>query len=133
MSLGANFSSNLTDKIQENTRRDSDKPFPIYQPSATCSPAIIAPTAVYPSMLLAKRQCPPPSPADFALYPKVAVRSSMRTQALNDAVQSCSLSQRFNKYQRFQVPIPCQPLPASANMAGKSLPSSIPCNIYPTI
>jgi hypothetical protein len=29
------------------------------------------------------------------------------------------------------VPVPCPPLAPSANMAGKSLPSSLECNIYP--
>jgi hypothetical protein len=36
---------------------------------------------------------------------------------------------RFAQYQRYQVPVPCAPLPQSANMAGKSLPSSRACNL----
>ena len=89
------------------------------------------PTARYPSIVLSTKVCPPPSPADFAKYPKVAIPSSIRTQGLVDR-NNCSNpdpSSRFQKYQRYQVPVPCPPLPQSANMAGKSLPSSRACNL----
>jgi hypothetical protein len=127
MSLGANFSSNHTDKLRENEIRHSALPLAVYDPASLCRGPLQA-TSVYPSMLLASRQCPQPTPAEFALYPKVAVPSSTRTQILASSIDICDPRQRFNKYQRFQIPTPCQALPQSANMAGKSLPSSRNCN-----
>ena len=85
-----------------------------------------------PSLLLASRSCPPPTPASFALYPKVAVPCSVRTQALNTCTINAgplASSQRFSKYQRFRQPVPCPPLPASARMAGISKPSTRACNL----
>lgn len=87
-----------------------------------------------PSLLLLSRVCPPPSAADFASYPKVAVPCSVRTEALAKPNPNCARIpdpiQRFSKYQRYEPPIPCQPLPQSANMAGISQPSTRECNVY---
>ena len=88
--------------------------------------------AVYPSMLLASKVCPTPTPAEVALYPKVAVPCSVRTSALQNS--ACpglpDPTQRFSQYDRYQPAVPCQPLPQSANMAGISKPSVKNCNLY---
>jgi hypothetical protein len=80
-------------------------------------------------MLLLSKKCPPPSAADFALYPKVAQPCSVRTEALSSP--SCNTlpdpSKRFTKYVRYTPAIPCQALPQSANMAGISKPSIKRC------
>jgi len=131
MSLGGNLSSGYTDSLIDKC---ITKPAFIAQSDKCCRINISGnpPVARYPSMVLASKVCPPPSPADFALYPKVAVQSSVRTQALGTSCASLpSPVQRFSQYQRFQVPVPCAPLPQSANMAGISKPSSLQCNIYP--
>ena len=124
MSLGANFSSGYTDHLQEK--------------KATCAAPVVAlescgpckkdlsgpqPVAKYPSMVLLGKVCPPPTPEQFALYPKVAVASSVRTQAMIDKVNDNS--QRFSQYRRYIPPVPCTPLPPS--MAGISQPSSKRC------
>lgn len=132
MSLGGNFSSGYTNQLNDMTTCNGvSKTISI---SSCCSNNISGTrlTAVYPSMLLSSKMksCPPPTPAEFALYPKVAVQSSVRTQALSVST-SCDLINRFAKFQRYQIPVPCQPLPQSANMAGISLPSTRECNIYP--
>jgi len=131
MSLGGNFSSNHTNNIIENSVICS---IPMAQARAfsdnCCSSPSQSnpPVARLPSMVIQKdRGCQQVTPADFAKYPKVAVPSSVRTQTLIANTQSCS--QRFQQYRRFQIPTPCPPLPDSANMAGKSLPSSRQCNL----
>ena len=137
MSLGGNLSSGYTESlIKETLLNGIPNLASIARSDMCCIPGnqtIKPPTASLPSMILLSRTCPPPSPADFALYPKVAVPSSVRTQALSSP--ACATLpdpvQRFSQYQRFQVPIPCAPLPQSANMAGISKPSSLECNIYP--
>ena len=87
-----------------------------------------------PSLLLLSRVCPLPSASEFSSYPKVAVPCSVRTEALTIPNANCARIpdpiQRFMKYQRYQPPIPCQPLPQSANMAGISQPSTRECNVY---
>lgn len=130
MSLGGNLSSGHTDTIIENSIRCSI-------PKAhtdNCCPTNIQkqPTARYPSMVLSTKPCPPPTPAEFAKFPKVAVPSSIRTQALvnnSNCPKQFDPDTRFSQYKRYQVPVPCPQLPASANMAGKSLPSSRLCNL----
>ena len=137
MSLGANTSSGYADIINENTlgafiqntliSRSSNT-----NPGTCClGPEVKGPLTVQlPSLLLKSRSCPPPTPAQFALYPKVAVPSSVLTQARASG-SSCpkvlAPDKRFAQYRRYQVPAACQALPQSANMAGKSLPSSKNC------
>ena len=127
MSFGGNFSSGQTAKLQECVQTHST---PVAQ-AANCEACVspssgYAASAVYSSRLLASKVCPPISPEDFALYPKVAVPSSMRT--LNLILQKkCDPSQRFAQYQRYTPPVPCQALPQV--QAGISLPSTRPCNL----
>ncbi len=84
-----------------------------------------------PSQLLASRSCPPPTPEEFALYPKVAVPESVRTQAKFDnsicVARLPAPEQRFAQYNRYNPPVPCQALPQEANMAGISKPSTRNC------
>jgi len=93
-------------------------------------------TVQLPSMLLLSKTCPPPTAAQFALYPKVAVPCSVRTEALATPNANCKALplpvNRFAKYRRYQPAVPCQPLPQSANTAGISLPSIRECNFKPT-
>jgi hypothetical protein len=132
MSLGGNLSSGHTSKLIDSSNM-------CYVPKAQqiaysencCAINLQQPVARYPSMVLSTKTCPPPTPAEFAKYPKVAVPSSVRTQAIASGSRCPPLNPvtRFAQYQRYQVPVPCPPLPASANMAGKSLPSSRECNL----
>lgn len=133
MSLGGNLSSGHTSKLIDSASI-------CYVPKAQqiaysdncCSNTIEKPpVARYPSMVLSRKTCPPPTPAEFAKYPKVAVASSIRTVALANGSRCPPLNPvtRFAQYQRYEVPVPCPPLPASANMAGISLPSSRECNL----
>ena len=135
MSLGGNLSSGYTDTLIDKSQQCSIVKAQASSYSTTCSPITLPatqPVARYPSMVLFKKECPPPSPADFAKYPKVAVPSSIRTAALANGSRCSSIldpSKRFSQFQRYQVPVPCAPLPASANMAGISKPSSRACNL----
>lgn len=133
MSLGGNLSSGYTDKLNEDIVRCAREALAKEAKSDKYCNTIVPgpqPVAVYPSVLLASKVCPPPTPAEFAKYPKVAIPSSVRTQFLVD--KSCSVSadlkQRFSQYTRYSPPVPCQPLPQSANMAGISQPSTRACN-----
>jgi len=131
MSLGANFSSGHIQNLIDTKSICSIHP-KVIESCGQCSKSNMSgstmalPVAVYPSMLLLSKTCPSPTPAEFALYPKVAVPSSVRTQALIDR-KKCDVSQRFSHYDRWQVPAPCPPLPPS--MAGISQPSSRNCNL----
>ena len=93
-------------------------------------------TVQVPSMLLLSKTCPPPTAAQFALYPKVAVPCSVKTQELATPNANCASLplpvDRFAKYRRYQPAVPCQPLPQIANTAGISLPSIRGFNIKPT-
>lgn len=134
MSLGGDFSSNYTNKIIDHTIQCTIPKPPIINPICISGHSTtMGPVARYPSMLLQSKVCPPPTPAEFALYPKVAVPSSVRTQAIMN--KSCATlpdpTQRFSKYQRYQVPVPCAPLTPLAASAGISKPSTRECNIYP--
>jgi hypothetical protein len=131
MSLGGNLSSGYTDSLIDKAAYCEVK----RTEASSCCPGYTSnkPVAVYPSMLLLSKTCPPPSPADFALYPKVAIPSSVRTQSLASGT-SCSATipnpiSRFAQYQRYQIPIPCPPFPGSVNMVGISKPSSRACNL----
>jgi hypothetical protein len=103
--------------------------------SAICDDVPPGPLTVQtPSMLLAAKasNCTAPTPAQFALYPKVAIPCSVRTQALVSKYANCPTpqsAQRFSQYTRFTPPAPCQPLPQSANTAGISKPSTRLCNL----
>lgn len=130
MSLGGNLSSGHTNTLIDDSINCSIvKQQQIAHTDKCCAGLQKQPVARYPSMVLLAKPCPPPSPADFAKYPKIAVPSSVRTQALANRVCNPDPLTRFQKYQRYQVPVPCPPLPASSNMAGKSLPSSRLCNL----
>lgn len=137
MSLGGNLSSGYTNKLTDNAIYSGiTKSVSIAYSDPCCNNSGTSSSftvASQPSMVILANQCPQPTPAEFALYPKVAVPCSVRTQAIANKV--CATlpdpTSRFSQYQRYQVPVPCPPLNQSANMAGKSLPSSNQCNIYP--
>ena len=134
MSLGGNLSSGHISKLIDSANICYVPKAQQIAYSENCCNTdlpIQQPVARYPSMVLLAKPCPPPTPAEFAKYPKVAVPSSVRTQALANSGKCLSLNPvaRFAKYDRYQVPVPCAPLPQSANMAGKSLPSSRACNL----
>jgi len=137
MSLGGNFSSGYTSKLNSDAIRCS---LPgllgrAYNGSCCVKNDISGaqPVALYPSVLLSKKVCPSPTPAEFALYPKIAIPCSARTQSLQDITAKCAVlpdpSSRFARYNRYEPPVPCQPLPQSANTAGISLPSTRACNL----
>ena len=134
-SLGANLSSGYTNQLTDKAIYSGiTKSASIAYSDPCCNNSgDMSTTASQPSMVILAKPCVAPTPAEFALYPKVAILSSVRTQNLVNQV--CAVlpdpTERFAQYQRYQVPVPCQPLNQSANMAGKSLPSSIECNIYP--
>jgi hypothetical protein len=134
MSLGGNLSSGYTSQIIDTASRQCSLPPPSH--SDTCCAKTIPgpqPVAVRSSIHLAKKTvCPKPSRADFALFPKVAGPSSVRTQAIQGAVEGCRLvspNQRFSRYDRYTPPVPCPPLPAFVNMVGISQPSTRACNL----
>ena len=131
MSLGGNLSSGQTSIIIDKSIQCSVAKAQQIAHTDKCCPISKTPSARYPSMVLSTKVCPPPTPAEFAKYPKVAVPSSIRTESLANASRCPPVNPvaRFQHYQRYQVPIPCAPLPASANMAGKSLSSSRACNL----
>jgi len=123
-----NISSGHTDKLNQMAARCFK---PAFIETTSCSKTPPGPLTVQlPSLLLTSKACPPPSAADFALYPKVAVASSVRTESL--AAPACAVlpdpKSRFSHYRRFQPAAPCQALPQSANMAGISKPSTRQCN-----
>ena len=124
------FSSGRTAQLNEDTIRASSKPVSFYNPCANC-PTRKSNATSYNSIIT---ECKGPTPAEFALYPKVAVASSVRTRQILNIYENrtCEPSQRFSKYQRYRPPVPCAPLPQKANTAGISLPSFRECNIYPT-
>jgi hypothetical protein len=131
MSLGANFSSGYMNKINSDTIKCGipDQINKVHTQQC-CSKSYIpgSPVAVYPSMLLKSKICPPPTQEQFALYPKVAVPCSVKTAALKDSPCNTNPGDRFSQYRRYQPPTPCLPLPQSANMAGISKPSVKNCN-----
>lgn len=92
--------------------------------------SIVNRVAMYSSMHLLSKTCPPPTPKNYALYPKVAVCSSVRTQLLSSQTSTVATN-RFSQYDRYQIPVPCQALPQEAAMAGISRGTTLNCNIYP--
>lgn len=133
MSLGGNLSSGYTSKLTDATVYSGiTKSVSIAYSNQCCTnPGNTYTTASQPSMILVENECRLPTPAEFALFPKVAIPCSVRLQQLTSSCPpSTEPDVRFAKYQRYRVPNPCPPLNPSANMAGKSLPSSVECNIY---
>lgn len=134
MSLGGDFSSNRTDKLTDQAIQCGiPKLQSIAYSSQHCSPGY-QPSARYPSMILEAKKCPPSTPAQFALFPKVATTSSFRTQGLATGKLCATLpdpTKRFAQFNRYQVPAPCAPLTPLAASAGISKPSTRQCNIYP--
>ena len=137
MSFTANTSSGHTNTINQNTLDAFVQNTLISRSSntipGTCclGPEVRGPLTVQlPSLRLKSKICPPPTPAQFALYPKVAVPSSVLTQTRATGA-SCpkvlAPDKRFAHYNRYQPAVPCQALPQSANMAGISLPSTKNC------
>ena len=124
MSLGANFSSGYTESLKETKSMCDVHPVTI-EACLPCKTEAPGPQSIAPpcSVALLGKVCPPPTPAEFALYPKVAIPSSIRTQGLIDKV--LDNSQRFSQYRRYIPPVPCPPLPPT--MAGISQPSSKRC------
>jgi hypothetical protein len=131
MSLGGNLSSGRTDNLNDAIIRCAAPPVSTSSNCCNKTASGPKPVAVYPSMLLESQTCPPPTPAEFALYPKVAIPCSARTESLMN--RNCATlpipSSRFSQFTRYRIPVPCQPLPPSANMAGISKPSTRLCNL----
>jgi len=131
MSLGGNLSSGYTDSLNDSVIQASINTLQYAKQSDQCCKASgYQGIAVLPSMLLASKVCTPPTPTDFALYPKVAIPSSARTELL--ASNICGYTpdprKRFAKYNRYSPAVPCQALPQSSRMAGISKPSTRGCN-----
>lgn len=135
MSLGGNFSSGYTQSLINNSTTCSIPNIQAKAQSDKCcmtDNTITSQSASYPSMALLSKVCPPPTPAEFAKFPKVAIPSSVRTASLvngKNCPKDLNPISRFAHYNRYQVPVACLPLDPSANMAGKSLPSSRQCNL----
>lgn len=129
MSLGGNLSSGYTNKLTDAAIRCG--PFPRPTNDSCETQCIVSgqkqPIAAYPSMVLLSNTCQQPTPAEFALYPKVSTPSSVRTESLANSICK-SVNDRFSQYNRYQPAVPCQALPQKANMAGISQPSSKQCN-----
>jgi len=133
MSLGANLPSG---QIQKVIDQSSICNVPVFKAPA-CSQCgnkaidssgnTVVPIATTQSMLLASKKCQPPTPEEFAKYPKVAVPSSVRTQTLMDCVKSTNLNNRFAYLGIRPTVVPCPPVPPT--MAGISQPSSRACNL----
>ena len=133
MSLGANFSSSQTDKLGNEAIRCGVRTS-TYSKSCCLNNSGYEPVAKYPSMVIKKYSCPQPTPAALALFPKVAVPSSVRTQKLIDCQVQAFFpdpNQRFAQFNRYKIPLPCPPLTQLAASAGISKPSTRECNIYP--
>ena len=125
MSFNANMSSGNTDKLNQQSVCCAKV---ITSSNPCCSKTPTGPLTVQlPSMLLLSRKCPKPTPEQFAKYPKVAGPSSILTESKVAPTNCVNPTNRFSQYQRYQAPIPCQPLPQSANMAGISQPSTRQC------
>ncbi len=125
MSFNTNMSSGYTDSLnQRSVCCSKAKP----SSNTCCSKSTPGPlTGQIPSMILLSRKCPEPTPQEFAKYPKVAIPSSILTESKVAPANCSNRINRFSQYQRYQAPIPCQPLPQSANMAGISQPSTRQC------
>jgi hypothetical protein len=131
MSLGGNFSSGQTQKLIDQSKCCPTPPIRTND-CASCTLPLSGPppVAVRQSVLLSKKQgeCPLPTPAEFALFPKIAVPSSVLTQGLMTVRDSFCTdpSERFAQYRRYIPPTPCPPL---RSMAKISLPTNRECNL----
>ena len=129
--MGANMSSgHITGLCTTPTLYQFNEP-------SQCVTTLVPPikTVPTPAMILMASQCPPPTAAQFAKFPKVAVPCSVRTEALRDFTCPVIVTprSRFQKYVRYQPPVPCPPLPEIARMAGISQPSTRVCNLPPRL
>ena len=137
MSLGGNLSSGYTSQLIDTTISNQCSVPPPSHSDNCCIKTVPGPqpVAILPSILLTKRSvCPKPSPAQFALFPMVAVPSSVRTQKIQGSLEGCRLvtkTQRFSRYDRYTPPVPCPPFSASVNIntVGISKPSTRACNL----
>jgi hypothetical protein len=133
MSLGANLSSGYTNNLNQAAIKCGIPVVVQKECSNACSNEPPGPKNVQIPSLIIPKVCPPPTPAEFARYPKVAVPCSVYTEALSTPNGRCAAlpapTARFAQYNRYQPPLPCAPLPQSANMAGISKPSTRLCNI----
>lgn len=135
MNYMTNMASGNSDKINVDAIRCS---LPAVTKTATSDKCCVNSTPPGPltvqlsSLYSESKTCPPPTPEQFALYPKVAVPSSLRTSQKLSNYQNCTTTtadQRFAKFTRWQPPAPCQPLPQIAQSAGISKPSTRACNL----
>lgn len=134
MNYTTNIASGNTDKINADAIRCS---LPAITRSAKsdncCAKNPPGPLVVQTSSLYSEsKKCPGPTPDELARYPKVAVPSSVRTLEKVNNFESCTTTtagERFAKYKRWQPPVPCPPLPQSAQNAGISKPSTRACNL----
>jgi hypothetical protein len=129
----ANIASGNTDKVNDRAVMCSLPAITKRATSDNCcgNKGSPGPLSVQLSSLYSESKiCPGPTPAEFALYPKVAVASSVRTLEKVSALETCSApGERFAKYKRWQPPLPCPPLPQIAQSAGISKPSTRACNL----
>jgi len=139
-SLGANQSSGRTDSLIANTiycgipaqaaRAQAD----LCCKKTSGQAAQPAQSAQLSSTYLDSKVCPIiPTPAQFALYPKVATTQSVYiyNKLTNNCATLPDASQRFQQFQRYQPAVPCAPLPIAASLAGTSLPSKACLYNYP--
>jgi hypothetical protein len=133
MSLGANLSSGYTYNLNQAAIKCGIANVVQKECSNACSNEPPGPKNVQIPSLALLNTCPPPTAAQFALFPKVAVPCSVYTEARSIPNGRCAAlpepTARFAQYNRYQPPVPCAPLPQSANMAGISKPSTRLCNI----
>lgn len=145
MSLGGNLSSGYTDSlIDKATQCAFTKASAIAYSDNCCvsGTSTQQPVARYPSMVLQAKICPPPTPAQFALFPKVATSSSVRTQTLATNYNGNAIpplfatlplpQDRFAKYNRFKAPVECPPvIQLSQALLSNSVPALLnSCNRF---
>ena len=119
MSMGANLSSGYTSKVNQKAQGPACHPLVRQGASACCidssgqSRSQIYPSAVYPSMLgvLQAQSCPAPTPEQLALYPKVAVPSSVLTESRKDRTYAWAIAlestHKFSQDTAYEPQHPC--------------------------
>ena len=129
MNYTANIVSGNTDKINDNVIRCAREALAANnQQAPICNITPPGPSTVQvPSMLLLARRCPPVTPGPVTMTSSAHIQNKT-INTLN--CNSSGLEQRFARYQRWQPPAPCPPLPQSANTAGISKPSTKGCNSF---
>ena len=139
-SLGANQSSGRTDTLITNTiycgipAQAARAQANLCCKSTSGQPAQPAQPAQLSSTYLESQVCSfIPTPAQFALYPKVATTQSVYiyNKLTNNCATIPDATARFQQFQRYQPAVPCAPLPIEASLAGKSLPSKACLYNYP--